>query len=89
MTCAYWTRSPTPATVCERQDKIYFVAFVFIKELAMIKNWFTLRYASLHPHVTRCARKLGRFFWDNVPDLLIILISVWILMQLWELCFWK
>lgn len=55
----------------------------------MIKNWFTLRYASLRPHVTRCARKLGHFIWDNLPDVLLIFISVWILMQIWELCFWR
>ena len=55
----------------------------------MDKNWFTLRYAPLRPYVTRYSRKLGRFLWDNVPDVLVILASVWILLQIWELCFWR
>ena len=55
----------------------------------MNKNWFTLRYASLRPHVTRCARKLGHFIWDNIPDVLLIFVSVSILMWIWELCFWR
>ena len=53
----------------------------------MIKKWFTLRYAPLRPYVNRCTRRLGRFFWDNVPDVLLIFISVWLLTQIGKLCF--
>lgn len=54
----------------------------------MFKKWFTLRYAPLRPYVNRCARRIALFVWDWLPDLLVILVSVWILMQIWEMCFW-
>lgn len=90
MTCAYCTRRSLVTIMidCERQDNFYFVAFVFIKEFTMFKKWFTLRYAPLRPYVNRCARRIALFVWDWLPDLLVILVSVWILMQIWEMCFW-
>ena len=33
--------------------------------------------------------KTRRFFWNVLPDVLVIGGSVWILMQIWEWCFWR
>ena len=55
----------------------------------MNKKLVTFNYAPLRPYVNCFARKLGRFLWDWVPDVLVIIVSVWIFMQIWELCFWR
>lgn len=54
----------------------------------MYKNLVTLYYAPLRPYVNRYLRKLGKFCKDVLPDVLVILVSVWLMMQLWEFCFW-
>ena len=55
----------------------------------MDKEMVTSYYAPLRPYVNKYARKLGRFLYDWVPDVLVILISTWIILQIWELCFWS
>ena len=55
----------------------------------MNKKWFTLHYAPLRPYVNRITRKTCRFLSDILPDILVIGVSVWLLMQLWEFCFWR
>lgn len=54
----------------------------------MIKKKVALYYAPLRPYVNRYTRRLGRFLWDWVPDLLVIFVSVWCIMQIWEFAFW-
>ena len=76
MTCAYCTRRSLVTIMidCERRDNFYFVAFVFIKEFTMFKNWFTLRYAPLRPYVNRCARRIALFVWywpNKTPRILL------------------
>lgn len=55
----------------------------------MDKNRFTLYYAPLRPYVNKFARRLGRFLYDWLPDVILIFVCVWLFMQLWEFCFWN
>ena len=43
----------------------------------------------LRRSLRRIFYKFRRFLYDVLPDLLVIAVSVLILMQIWEWCFWR
>lgn len=43
----------------------------------------------LRAPIRRIYYKTKRFLWNVLPDVLVIAVSVLILMQIWEWCFWR
>ena len=55
----------------------------------MNQNVSTLSRAFFHGPLRRIYYKTRRFLWNILPDVLVVAVSVVILMQIWEWCFWR